>query len=62
MADSKNLCDYDIVDFNEFCHNLNKLDPTVFLILTNIIYRSQIIRHLVIKKDNALEEFERNLN
>ena len=62
MAESKNLSDYDIVDFNEFSHKLDKINPSVFLELTNMLYHSQIIRHLVIKRDNALEGLDRNIN
>ena len=62
MASSKNLRDYDIHDLNEFTHNVDKIDPSIFLELTNLLYHSQIIRHLVIKRDNAMEGLERNIN
>ena len=61
IESSKNLGDYDIHDLNEFTHNVDKIDPSIFLELTNLLYHSQIIRHLVIKRDNAMEGLERNI-
>jgi hypothetical protein len=62
MADSETLNDYGIDDFNKFRHKLDKIEPSVFLELTNILYQSQIIRHLVIKPDNRSGILDRNLN
>jgi hypothetical protein len=62
MADSKSLNDYGIDDFNKFRHKLDKIEPSVFLELTNILYQSQIIRHLIIKPDNRSGILDRNLN
>jgi hypothetical protein len=62
MAGSKNLSYFEIEDFNEFRQNLDKIDPIKFQELTNIIYRSQIIRHLIIKSSNTLETFHAKIN
>jgi hypothetical protein len=61
MAKSNDLCDYEIIDFKDFCHKIDKIDSKAFLDLTNILYDSKVIGSLCNKPSNNLEEFERLL-
>jgi len=62
MSGSSNLSFYGIEDLNEFRISLDKLDPVTILELTNIIYRSQILPQLIIKRSNKLERLYAKIN
>ena len=62
IANSKNLGDFDIENIDEFNHKLDKIDSVVFLILTNILCKSEIIQLLSFKQDYRQEDLIENWN
>lgn len=62
MELSQSLQDYQITDFNEFCRRIMQFDSSVFLLLTNILYRSQITQILKNQFWHNLTEHEKNMN
>jgi hypothetical protein len=57
MAKSNNLRDYDIIDFQDFCFKIDKIRPSDFIELTDILYNSKVIKTLCDKPDVQAEKF-----